>query len=346
MSLFRELRYKILLSKEFMLLCGFHFLSVVFWWERILFLNFKQGVVSRFTLRDANADDLIICLLLLGSSDVIQIRIDPDFAIEFEPQCHYDYLEFRDGPSEIWPPFRFSYLTRLCGSVAPNITIKSTGSSMFIFFYSDETEQDRGFKIYYRSVTSNSRAKRDVNTYLNPSHLRGHKSFQKFRQLSRATRHTSKSRNTDFTDMVFESHRQKRTAGNFSQTYLSSYTWVNYDSQSSNSYGSSNNRFNPYDENGDITYDYGFWDYYDYWYDNYDPYNNFEDDLETYDWIQAYSQSQALDYSDFRNFALFSMKELKYFGTQAEDFVAQCTFDGRDCSYTSFQRGVFHLDVY
>ena len=329
-----------------MLLCGFHFLSVFFWWERILFLNFKQGVISRFTLRDANADDLIICLLLLGSSDVVQIRIDPDFAIEFEPQCHYDYLQFRDGPSEIWPLFRFSYLTRLCGSVAPNISIKSTGSSIFIFFYSDETEQDRGFKIYYRSVTSNSRAKRDVNTYLNPSHLRRHNSFQRFQQISRATRHTSKSRNTDFTDLVFENHRQKRTAGNFSQTYLSSYTWVNYDSQSSNSYGSSNNRFNPYDENGDITYDYGFWDYYDYWYDNYDPYNNFEDDLETYDWIQAYSQSQALDYSDFRNFALFSMKELKYFGTQAEDFVAQCTFDGRDCSYTSFQRGIFLSDVH
>ena len=99
-------------------------------------------------------------------------------------------------------------------------------------------------------------------------------------------------------------------------------------------------------DNGGLSYGnnqypnyYGSYSNYDVWYSSFDPYANFDDqNLTAYDWPKAYDLSEALDYSDFRPFALFTDYELSFFSTQAEDFIAQCTFDGRDCGPEHFKR--------
>ncbi|XP_075250891.1 epithelial sodium channel subunit alpha-like [Convolutriloba macropyga] len=63
---------------------------------------------------------------------------------------------------------------------------------------------------------------------------------------------------------------------------------------------------------------------------NYDLFGNFDDNLTHYDWAAAYDKSTSTDYSDFKPFVLFSKEEMTYLGTQAKDFIVQCTFDGRE----------------
>merc|ERR1712062_344015 len=73
------------------------------------------------------------------------------------------------------------------------------------------------------------------------------------------------------------------------------------------------------------------------WENSLPPVINSDFNIEQYDWLTAYKISSAFDYSDFETYALFEDFELDYFGTQAEDFIAQCSFDGRDCSWSDFQ---------
>ena len=53
-----------------------------------------------------------------------------------------------------------------------------------------------------------------------------------------------------------------------------------------------------------------------------------DQNLTAYDRLKTYDLSEALDYSDFWSFALFTEYELSFSSTQTEDFIAQCTFDG------------------
>ena len=121
---------------------------------------------------------------------------------------------------------------------------------------------------------------------------------------------------------------RERRSGSYGYSYPygggSTYTWGS--ETGGNYYGST-------------TYDSNFWDNYNSWYDSFDPYANFDnDDLSEYNWPKAYELSEALDYSDLRPFALFSNEEVRFFGTQANDFIAQCTFDGRVCNGENFQQ--------
>ena len=88
----------------------------------------------------------------------------------------------------------------------------------------------------------------------------------------------------------------------------------------------------------DYTYDYSYWENYDARYDNFDPYEQFDENMAEFDWRSAYDDSTALDYSDIRPFARFPIEDLNYLGTQANDFIVQCTYDGRECSPTQFKR--------
>ena len=77
---------------------------------------------------------------------------------------------------------------------------------------------------------------------------------------------------------------------------------------------------------------------YEAMYNNFDPYSAFGQNMTEYDWRQAYEDSTAADYSDLRPFARFSLPELWFLGTQADDFIAQCTYDGRDCGPSWFKQ--------
>ena len=104
----------------------------------------------------------------------------------------------------------------------------------------------------------------------------------------------------------------------------------------SSGYYSGSGAYSFYNEYGDVNYGSGLWENYDAFYDSFNPYKSIPDSLEEYDWLALYDLSTSPDYSDLRAFALFSEDEIFWFGSQGLDFVAQCTYDGRDCDIASF----------
>ena len=206
----------------------------------------------------------------------------------------------------------FGSIRRLCGTEAPSQPITSTGQNLLVTFQSDGSVQAKGFQITYRSVAS-SRARRSVGSNSTSSNSSS---------SSNSTASASTSGSTASPD-----------TGNSSSSASAGFTW-GASSSSPSSASSPTSFVNSY---GDLTYDSSFWLNYDAWYSSWDPYAAFGN-LSEYDWVKAYDSSTALDYSDFRFFALFLPEEIKWFGTQAEDFIAQCTFDGRECQSTAFER--------
>ena len=55
------------------------------------------------------------------------------------------------------------------------------------------------------------------------------------------------------------------------------------------------------------------------------------------DWFAAYGQSTMPDYSDFRSYLKLRNSEIIGNGHHKEDFIIQCTFNDRLCSYLGFQ---------
>lgn len=60
--------------------------------------------------------------------------------MEAHEECAYDHLEIYDGPNG-----RATSFGRFCGSKKPSPVI-SSGKSMFLRFFSDNSVQKRGFK--------------------------------------------------------------------------------------------------------------------------------------------------------------------------------------------------------
>ena len=253
-----------------------------------------------------------------GASDIVELTFDNNFGIEAsnDGHCAYDYLQIRNGATESSPAFFFSSGSKLCGYTAPPNPIQSTGQYMLLLFHTDNSVQDIGFKISYKSVTPSARARRDLLTRNLTIPPADGVAFN----LALYPEQDDKK----------ELRRERRSSGS---GYSSSYP---YGGSSSYTWGSGSGTGGYY---GSTTYDSNFWDNYNSWYDSFDPYANFDNDgLSEYNWPKAYELSEALDYSDLRPFALFSNEEVRFFGTQANDFIAQCTFDGRVCNGESFHQ--------
>ena len=263
---------------------------------------------------------------------MIEARIDPDFGIEFDSVCSYDYLRFYSSNSTTSIAFRFARSTKLCGSVAPNVTIQSTHRSMTVFFYTDDSVNDRGFKIYYKSVANNSRTKRDTETLRLWQTETTHEQKTADETIGKPPRTKRRISGALKTDKVNWILRKKRSYQN------GAYNWVTQGCDLRFGYD--------YDYADDYDYDYcsDFNSHFSYYADddyNYDLFGNFDDNLTHYDWAAAYDKSTSTDYSDFKPFVLFSKEEMTYLGTQAKDFIVQCTFDGRECTHQDFHRGAF-----
>ena len=71
-----------------------------------------------------------------------------DFEVEPHIECTYDHLEVYDGDDS-----GADLLKRLCGSGLPK-PITSTGSTMFMKFYSDPSVQKKGFHITHTTGRS------------------------------------------------------------------------------------------------------------------------------------------------------------------------------------------------
>ena len=283
--------------------------------------------------------------MFIAPTDIVEVTISSNFDIETSSDgyCNYDYLQFRNGDKSTDSAFRFSGVNRLCGKTAPTGAIKSSGRHMWIRFFADYSVQHTGFEITYKSSTPSSRARRDLTDQIlaiapnNDEKQFNQPPFNKKdkKMRNRFKRETVSQRplKGSFQHLLDRQPRQVDGSDSDSSPSYSSSGWAPSPSSGTGSYQSYS-----YYHYGDISYDSGFWSNYDTWYSNFDPYENFDDNMTEYDWQAVYEQSTALDYSDFGPFALFEDVELEFFGTQAEDFIAQCTFDGRECYPSSFQR--------
>ena len=244
----------------------------------------------------------MVLFLFFVASSTISVSFDTLETADNENGCR-DFLQFFDGDSDRATPLPLSGKNRICGSTAPSGTITSTSNFMFITFRSDRSGSALGFQI---TVThSSARKRRDVAN--EPQELLTGPSVEKRRRAKRFAQKKAKRLRRAAANVDLDSKLQKRSTNE--DDYDDSY---NYDSAS-------------------------FWDNYDQWYNNLDPYAHFPSDLEAHDWMTVYIDSKKPDYADLREFALFTINEMKWFGTQAVDFIAQCTFDGRDCDHEAFE---------
>ena len=65
------------------------------------------------------------------------------FAIEYHPQCNFDYLEMRDGDNAASPLFG-----KFCGGISPP-SFTSSGNTLYIKLVTDDSVSFGGFSMTY-----------------------------------------------------------------------------------------------------------------------------------------------------------------------------------------------------
>ncbi|XP_075238800.1 uncharacterized protein LOC142334552 isoform X2 [Convolutriloba macropyga] len=97
--------------------------------------------------------------------------------------------------------------------------------------------------------------------------------------------------------------------------------------------GGDSNSFPDYDRDYD-----SYQTYEDYQREN-SNFNQFDQffNISDNDYFTLYEKSDLPDYSDFRLAAIFTQNEMKYNGYQKDDFIVQCTFDGKKCGSSWFK---------
>ena len=63
--------------------------------------------------------------------------------------------------------------------------------------------------------------------------------------------------------------------------------------------------------------------------------------ISSYDWYSVYQSSTLPDFSDFKKFVRFDQDEVIGNGHRKVDFIVQCSFDGYNCAFQSFQHPSF-----
>ena len=227
--------------------------------------------------------------------------------VEIENGKCNDYLAFNDG-DETGPPLPVAGKNRVCGDgTTTPAGITSSGNGIYFKFQTDRSRGLAGFDITVESATA-KRAKRQVAVHTTSKRRRKATSEKMRKKRAKRDAKVDKQREKRLRHLVQKEIKKKREERS-----------VDYSDA--------------------LTYGDGFWepDTYDAWLESYDPYDHFDANLQQFDWISAYDQAEKPDFADFRSFALFTQNEVQWFGTQAVDFIAQCTYDGRDCDHTAFQ---------
>jgi len=69
------------------------------------------------------------------------------FDVELSESCMYDNLTIFDGSDN-----RSSTIGVYCGKVMPQELIQSTGTTLFVAFFSDSADNGRGFVVNWQAV--------------------------------------------------------------------------------------------------------------------------------------------------------------------------------------------------
>jgi len=91
----------------------------------------------------------VVCVSVDGRGDV-RMQTFNDFELEAHMECTYDRLEIFDGKDT-----SSRQLGRLCGSGLPSPVV-STGSRLYMTFYTDASVQRKGFDITHTTGYNNN----------------------------------------------------------------------------------------------------------------------------------------------------------------------------------------------
>ena len=213
----------------------------------------------------------------------------------------FDYLEVFDGTSSENEPISFGGHDQICGFSVPETgPRKSSGSTVTIVFVSDDSTNAKGFRLTYKSVPS-SRKRRNVDSIVSRNEV-----FEP-RKNSNSGFFTNQSsgKMTQKTEIGIQNERYKRTASSDGRSN---------DDASEPGYVSEED----YEEN----------------YANSAESSNFYN-LSGY--FALWKASELPDYSDFREVVIFPQDIIRSIGYQKNDFIVQCTYDGRECSSEYFK---------
>uniref|UniRef100_A0A8C4RUP8 CUB domain-containing protein n=1 Tax=Erpetoichthys calabaricus TaxID=27687 RepID=A0A8C4RUP8_ERPCA len=95
-----------------------------------------------------------VWVVTVPNGEAVQLDFEGDFFIEPSSRyadCLYDYLELRDGATS-----DATLIARLCGQERPS-THKSTGTTMYLRFRTDNSFAHKGFKVKYSIATCGGR---------------------------------------------------------------------------------------------------------------------------------------------------------------------------------------------
>ncbi|KAG2458577.1 CUBN protein, partial [Polypterus senegalus] len=92
-----------------------------------------------------------VWVVTVPSGEAVRLDFEGDFFIEPSSSCLFDYLELRDGATS-----DAALIARLCGQERPS-THKSTGTTMYLRFRTDNSFTHKGFKVKYSIATCGGR---------------------------------------------------------------------------------------------------------------------------------------------------------------------------------------------
>ena len=231
-----------------------------------------------------------------------------DISLEGETGNCFDFLEMYDWVNDDSSQILFGNRKRHCGFYLPDpVSYESYSDRMTIRFKSDYLLNTQGFRLTYKSVEPSyeyeKRVKRFVSDF-KPT----------FSDLKLMTK-----------DLI------DRSVPDFKKTYLKT-------AKTKNKIKVKRKRRSDYYYDYDYDYDYDYMSQEDYeeYNENFNQFDQFKD-IKSGDYFSLYKASSLPDFSDFRLAVYLTQEQMRANGYQKEDFIIQCTFDGKRCDPSFFQ---------
>ena len=210
-----------------------------------------------------------------------------------------DYIEVFDGSSTGDNPIKFGGWKQVCGYKRPATKTEfSSGPAVTVVFKSDDLTNAKGFQLQYSSATV-VRKRRDNNEH-----------------------EAIGVQNMEFSENEAETRKANKVMKN-SRNMRSKRTTMDTDTDSGTE------KHNYYYGSGYISPE-----------DYAEIYANLETSSPFFglsDYFTLWKASNLPDYSDFREVVSFPQELIQDIGYQKDDFIVQCTYDGRKCSSDFFR---------
>ena len=271
--------------------------------------HYEANVDCKWTIQSSKESDVLLSI--------------EDLQIEGTMGSCSDYLEvFDSNYTETAKRFKVGRFKKICDKKRPHIlNFVSTNSVITVRFRTNSLLNERGFKMGYIAIP-----KSDLGETKNSER-------EVEKEPGKARRRDKTGRRPKRSDQSYENADLKGED--------SELTPSEPKNQHSPTEEPRNENFYYWDE----TIEYHDTDSYAY-YINHDTYENFVEkfdpidqfySVKPHDFYGLYKASKLSDFSDFRLAVLFSKNIILYNGHRKQDFIVQCTYDGRKCDANFFK---------